>query len=117
MSNKNFSTQAQRMFSFNKGTVNKNIEPNVETGIIAKKEMENEQISKETKKSEPIEKKSETGTKIEDRSEKTTKLTIEIPLSASLKINRIVDERKLNGEKYSKQKFLTEAVLEAIEKN
>lgn len=48
--------------------------------------------------------------------EKTAKLTIEIPLSASLKINRIVDAKKLNGEKYSKQKFLTEAVLEAIEK-
>lgn len=48
--------------------------------------------------------------------QKTAKLTIEIPLIASLKINRIVDEKRLEGKKYSKQKFLTETILEALGK-
>mgnify|MGYP001042726185 CR=1 FL=1 len=117
MANKNFSTQASRMFSFNKkGSENKDIESNTEENKTVKNEAEENQTHEEINKREKIVDNSKEDIKVEDRIEKTTKLTIEIPLSASLKINRIVDAKKLNGEKYSKQKFLTEAVLEAIEK-
>lgn len=107
MSRKNFESQAARML---RGLEQMpEIKPEVPAPQV-------EAIEKEIKEQtvEPVNVEKVASITISE--DKMTKLMIELPLSESMRINRIVDQHVLNGEKYSKKKFLTDAVLEAINK-
>lgn len=100
MSKKDFQTQAEMMLG---GLVQ--VTPAAPQEVVVKDEV---------KETAPV--KVQKVTPVAVSEDKITKLMIELPLSESMRINRIVDQRVLNGERYSKKKFLTDAVLEAINK-